>query len=176
MMVPGLEALELINDFSRITGLAVQKVRAATALRQAGAVFESTRDGVFITDLDASIVAVNRAFTDITGYTADPVYDGAALARAANAVLPGARLVGLYQIHSPLCVTVREAWEDAERPEADALVTDRPGLLLGILTADCAPVLLADAASFCSISMRLWILPVRGTTYSARRRASVPSW
>ena len=68
-------------------------------------------------------------------------------ARAALAVLPGASLVGLYQIHSPDCVTVRDPWADAARPEADALVTDRPGLLLGILTADCAPVLLADRAA-----------------------------
>lgn len=64
--------------------------------------------------------------------------------RAADAIAPGARLVGLYQVHSALCVTVTEPWDDAHRPEADALVTDRPGLLLGVLTADCAPVLLAD--------------------------------
>ena len=37
-----------------------------------------------------------------------------------------------------------EAWRDDARPHADALVTDRPDLVLGILTADCAPVLLAD--------------------------------
>lgn len=65
-------------------------------------------------------------------------------ARAVAAVLPGARLVSVYQVHSPDCVTVSDPWDDAARPEADALVTDRPGLLLGILTADCAPVLLAD--------------------------------
>lgn len=64
---------------------------------------------------------------------------------AAGAVMPGGRLVGVYQIHSPLCVTVAEPWGDDARPHADALVTDRPGLVLGILTADCAPVLLADA-------------------------------
>lgn len=63
---------------------------------------------------------------------------------AAAAVLPGAPLVGVYQIHSPDCVTLAEPWSDAGRPRADALVTDRKGLLLGILTADCAPVLLAD--------------------------------
>lgn len=63
---------------------------------------------------------------------------------AADAVLPGAPIVGVYQVHSPDCVTVREAWSDADRPQADALVTDRPGLLLAIVTADCAPVLLAD--------------------------------
>lgn len=74
----------------------------------------------------------------------DPAAVAENRARAAHAVLPGAKLVGLYQIHSPVCVTVSESWDDAQRPEADALVTDRPGLLLGIVTADCAPVLLAD--------------------------------
>lgn len=63
---------------------------------------------------------------------------------AADAVLPGAPLVGVYQIHSATCVTVDEPWSDDARPEADALVTARPGVMLGILTADCAPVLLAD--------------------------------
>jgi polyphenol oxidase len=65
--------------------------------------------------------------------------------RASEAVLPGAPLVAVHQIHSADVVTVEEPWSDAERPPADALVTYRSGLLLGILTADCAPVLLADA-------------------------------
>lgn len=64
--------------------------------------------------------------------------------RAAEAVLPGARLVTAYQVHSPDCATVAEPWDEDARPHADALVTARPGLLLGIVTADCAPVLLAD--------------------------------
>lgn len=64
--------------------------------------------------------------------------------RAVAAVAPGARLATVYQVHSPDCVTVTAPWLDAERPHADALVTDRPGLLLGVVTADCAPVLLAD--------------------------------
>jgi YfiH family protein len=63
--------------------------------------------------------------------------------RGVDAVLPGARLVTVYQIHSPECVVAGD-WTEAQRPHADALVTDRPGQLLGILTADCAPVLLAD--------------------------------
>ena len=63
---------------------------------------------------------------------------------ATEAVLPGGRLVTLYQVHSADCVTVRAPFEEPLRPRADALVTDRPGLALGILTADCAPVLLAD--------------------------------
>lgn len=64
--------------------------------------------------------------------------------RAAEAVLPGTALVGVHQIHSAKVVTVTEPWGDDARPPADALVTDRPGVLLGVLTADCAPVLLAD--------------------------------
>ena len=59
--------------------------------------------------------------------------------------LPGATLLTLYQVHSADCVAVRDALRRRLRPHADALVTDRPGLLLGILTADCAPVLFADA-------------------------------
>ncbi|WP_305097464.1 peptidoglycan editing factor PgeF [Croceibacterium aestuarii] len=66
--------------------------------------------------------------------------------RGVEAVLPEARLVTVYQIHSPDCVIAAE-WDEAERPRADALVTDRPGLLLGVLTADCAPVLLADRSA-----------------------------
>lgn len=68
-------------------------------------------------------------------------------ARAAAAVLPGAALVTLFQVHSADVVTVVAPIDFEERPRADAMVSDRPGLLLGILTADCAPVLLADRAS-----------------------------
>lgn len=64
--------------------------------------------------------------------------------RAVTTVAPDATLVGLYQIHSADVVTVTTPYPDAERPRADALVTDRPGIALGIVTADCAPVLLAD--------------------------------
>lgn len=64
--------------------------------------------------------------------------------RATEAVLPGAQLVTLFQVHSADAVVVTQPFEQALRPHADALVTDRPGLALGILTADCAPVLLAD--------------------------------
>jgi YfiH family protein len=63
--------------------------------------------------------------------------------RAANAVLPDARIVSVHQVHSGNCVVAGD-WPDDARPHADALVSDRPGILLGILTADCAPVLFAD--------------------------------
>ncbi len=64
--------------------------------------------------------------------------------RARDAVLPGSTLVTLHQVHSPEVITVSRPIATDARPKADALVTDRPGLLLGVLTADCVPVLLAD--------------------------------
>lgn len=64
--------------------------------------------------------------------------------RAVAAVAPGAALVTLHQVHSADAVAVTAPFADDARPQADALVTDRPGLVLGILTADCVPVLFAD--------------------------------
>jgi YfiH family protein len=64
--------------------------------------------------------------------------------RAVAAVAPGATLVTVRQIHSPDALYAAALWPDDARPQADAIVTDRPGLVLGILTADCTPVLLAD--------------------------------
>ena len=66
---------------------------------------------------------------------------------ARDAVLPGGSLVTVRQVHSPDVVTVSAPLPEDDRPAADALVTDRPGLLLGILTADCVPVLFADASA-----------------------------
>ena len=63
---------------------------------------------------------------------------------AVEAVAPGARLVTVHQVHSPLAVEVTAPWPDDQRPHADAMVTNVPGLALGILTADCAPILFAD--------------------------------
>ena len=67
--------------------------------------------------------------------------------RAVEAVAPGARLATVHQVHSATAVMVEAPWPLDARPHADAMVTDRPGLALGILTADCAPVLLADSAA-----------------------------
>lgn len=64
--------------------------------------------------------------------------------RAVDAVAPGAALVTLHQVHSATVVPVTAAFPDDERPHADAMVTATPGVALGILTADCAPILLAD--------------------------------
>ncbi|WP_427964073.1 peptidoglycan editing factor PgeF [Altererythrobacter sp.] len=71
----------------------------------------------------------------------------AARASAACAILPGGVLVAPHQVHSPDVLAIVEPWSDTAvgRPVADALVSDRPGMVLGIVTADCAPVLFADS-------------------------------
>jgi YfiH family protein len=72
----------------------------------------------------------------------DPAAVAANREAALAAVAPGACLLTPYQVHSADCVTVDAPF--AERPRADALATATPGLALGVVTADCAPVLLAD--------------------------------
>ena len=87
---------------------------------------------------------------------------------AVTAVAPGARLVTVYQVHSATCVTATEPWPDAQRPHADAVVTDRPGLVLGVVTADCAPVLLADRSAGVIAAVHAgWKGAVAGVTDSA---------
>lgn len=58
--------------------------------------------------------------------------------------MTGAPLVTCYQIHSADVVRVTEPWAQADAPKADAMVTDQSGIALGVLTADCAPVLFSD--------------------------------
>lgn len=53
-------------------------------------------------------------------------------------------LVTVKQRHTPDVVTVDAPWRWHDAPVADALVTDRPGIAVGILTADCTPILFAD--------------------------------
>ena len=66
-------------------------------------------------------------------------------ARCVTALAPKARLVSLAQIHSANIHTVGADWDFATRPDGDGMVTAMPNVMLGILTADCAPVLFADA-------------------------------
>lgn len=54
------------------------------------------------------------------------------------------QIVTVHQMHSPDVVTVTGPWFAQDAPEADAMVTNGPGTALGVLTADCAPVLFAD--------------------------------
>lgn len=65
--------------------------------------------------------------------------------RAVDAILSGAALARVYQIHSPDVVTILDADNQDDPPKGDAMVSNRPGVLLGIVTADCVPVLFADA-------------------------------
>lgn len=55
------------------------------------------------------------------------------------------RLATLYQVHGSDVVVIDDAYDFSARPKADGLVTKQPGVALGILAADCAPVLFADA-------------------------------
>ncbi len=65
--------------------------------------------------------------------------------RAVAAIMPGAALARVYQIHSPDVITVTGPIDQDDPPKADALVTDRPDILLAVQTADCVPVLFSDA-------------------------------
>ncbi|MEM7688522.1 MAG: peptidoglycan editing factor PgeF [Pseudomonadota bacterium] len=67
-------------------------------------------------------------------------------AAAADAIAPGARCVTPHQEHTSDVLTVKAAWDDTAqgRPVADSVVTDQAGLALGVVTADCGPVLFAD--------------------------------
>ncbi|KZM49639.1 peptidoglycan editing factor PgeF [Labrenzia sp. OB1] len=68
--------------------------------------------------------------------------------RAADAIgVVPENLLSPHQIHSPDVITVSASWEDSADRKADALVTSTPGLGIGVLTADCGPVLFADPAA-----------------------------
>jgi YfiH family protein len=54
------------------------------------------------------------------------------------------RLITVFQKHGTDAAVADKPWKDGKTPEADAIVTATPGLAIGILTADCAPVLLCD--------------------------------
>lgn len=97
-----------------------------------------TRDGGVSTGLYASLNC---------GYGSGDAPDNVTRNRARAMEMmdqPAAALVTVNQQHTAEVVTVREPWEFAAAPVADAMVTDVPGLALGILTADCVPVLFAD--------------------------------
>src|SRR5947209_10916678 len=55
-----------------------------------------------------------------------------------------AQVVYMKQVHGTDVAIAREPWPDEQAPSVDALVTDRPGLVLAVLVADCTPILLAD--------------------------------
>ncbi|ABA77721.1 peptidoglycan editing factor PgeF [Rhodobacter sphaeroides] len=110
-----------------ITADALAPFRHGFFTRKGGAssgVFAGLNCGPGSSDL-AEVVTINRArVAEAMGVAAD-------------------RLVTVNQVHSPDVLTVTEPL--AERPRADALVTAVPGLAIAVLTADCQPVLMADA-------------------------------
>jgi hypothetical protein len=86
--------------------------------------------------------------------------------RRVRAALRTDTLNTLYQIHSPTAVTVTAPWQTP--PQADAMVTKTPGIALGILSADCAPVLFADAeAGVIGTAHAGWKGALAGVTDSA---------
>lgn len=108
--------------------LGLPGIRHAFFTRQggvSGGVFDSLNAGLGSTD-DSDHVTENRR--RMAHYMGVGQYD----------------LLTCYQTHSAYVENLRQRWE-CERPEADAMVTSAPGIALGILTADCAPVLFADA-------------------------------
>ena len=88
-------------------------------------IYASLNGGIGSKD-DQALVAENRA----------------RMARALD-VAPD-RFIGCYQIHSPEVVIAERAWTHADRPKADAIVTNVADLAIGVSTADCGPLLFAD--------------------------------
>jgi hypothetical protein len=87
--------------------------------------------------------------------------------------LPEEALATAYQVHSPEVIEVTEPWPLDARPKVDAMVTTRPGVALGIGTADCAPVLLADPeAGVIGAAHAGWRGAVNGVLEATVRRMS----
>ena len=78
-----------------------------------------------------------------TGDARDAVVENRSRAARAIGAKPD-RLVGLMQVHGAEVIAVTSPWTPGDGPRADAMVTTRPDIALGIISADCAPILLAD--------------------------------
>ena len=113
-----------------ITAPALAGIRHGFFTRKGGAssgIFAGLNCGTGSSDL-AEVVAINRArVADAMGATID-------------------RLATVHQVHSA-DVAVLDGMPAQPAPQADAMVTSTPGLVLGVLTADCQPVLFADATA-----------------------------
>ncbi|MFV3074492.1 peptidoglycan editing factor PgeF [Niveispirillum fermenti] len=108
----------------------------------------AAQDGLrhgFFTRADGVSAGILAGMNCGYGSDDDPANVTANRARAmARLGLPAGALTTVHQVHSPDVVTVEAPFPHAGAPRADALVTDRPGIALGILTADCVPVLFHD--------------------------------
>ena len=56
-------------------------------------------------------------------------------------------LLTVYQVHSPDVIEVNKPWEGDKRPQVDAMVTNKPEIAIGALSADCGPVLFCDGTN-----------------------------
>lgn len=103
-----------------------------------------TRHGFFTRELGVS-GGVYAGLNCGQGSSDNPTAVAANRARVAQtAGLKSERLLSLHQVHSADVIEVTEPTWDGDRPKADAMVTNYPAIGLGIVTADCAPVLFSD--------------------------------
>ena len=104
-------------------------VRHAFFTREGGVssgIYRSLNGGIGSADDPAAVAENRRRMTDHFGFAPEA-------------------LLSLYQVHSADIVVAERPWGRSERPRADGMVTRVPGLALGISSADCGPVLFADA-------------------------------
>ena len=104
-------------------------IRHAFFTREGGVstgIYDSLNGGLGSSDDPANVHENRRRMTDRLG-------------------LPPTALVSLHQVHSADAVVVELPWSRDDRPRADGMVTKTSGLALGITTADCGPILFADA-------------------------------
>jgi hypothetical protein len=97
-----------------------------------------------------SLAAVPHGFFGRGSALDDPADPNGAMANrrtAANQIIPDAPIALNHQVHGIDCRIISAPPSPDARPQADALATALPGILLGIHTADCAPVLFADSAA-----------------------------
>lgn len=110
--------------------LALPGVRHGFFTRQGGVstgIYEGLNTGVGSNDDPAAVAENRRRVAAHLGGTADDI-------------------AACYQIHSAVARVAGAGWK-GERPEGDATVTATPGVICAVLTADCAPILLADAGA-----------------------------
>jgi polyphenol oxidase len=108
------------------------------------AIGDDVRHG-FFTRLGGVSTGIYSSLNCGPGSNDDP--NSVAENRARVAEMLGAapdKLVTLFQVHSAKAVAAKKPWAPDKAPEADAVVTNVPGIAIGVLTADCAPILLCD--------------------------------